>query len=489
MKKQLDIIAALKNPKLFGSLFPDLSSWAAWFVFLKATFGLEMDERELELFMQCTGRTEPPEGGAKESYAIVGRRGGKSRMISFAGVFIACFHDFKKYLAAGETGMVLILARDRDQSKIVFGYIAAIIESVPALRAMVLAWRADEIELSNGIVIAVKASDFRSVRGVTLVAAIADEVCFWDSQGVSPDVAVFQALRPAMATVPEAKLLVISSPYAKFGIMFETYRRYYGQNDPNVLMWQADTRTMNPTISQEFIDEEMARDPEAGRSEWLGLFRDDLEQAFSLESIESCVVPGRTELLPAQSLTYVAFVDPSGGRRDQFTVTVAHRSGDKAVVDTIRAWKPPFDPAEVTKECAEVLKPYRITAVTGDAYGGEWPREQFRKHNIQYNVSEVNRSQLYLNLIPAVNSKRVELPDDRKMIDELRRLERRRGRSGKDSVDHPNYGGSDDIANSVAGAIDLVAQSPGYCGVPLGIHRLGGSPWRGLSVSGPRRIY
>lgn len=32
----------------------------------------------------------------------------------------------------------------------------------------------------------------------------------------------------------------------------------------------------------------------------------------------------------------------------------------------------------------------------GDAYGGEWPREQFRKHGIQYQISELNRSGLYL---------------------------------------------------------------------------------------------
>jgi hypothetical protein len=55
----------------------------------------------------------------------------------------------------------------------------------------VVTWRQDEIELNNGIVIAVKASDFRSVHGVTLVATIADEVCFWNSQDVSPDTAVF----------------------------------------------------------------------------------------------------------------------------------------------------------------------------------------------------------------------------------------------------------------------------------------------------------
>jgi hypothetical protein len=29
---------------------------------------------------------------------------------------------------------------------------------------------------------------------------------------------------------------------------------------------------MNPTISQEFIDKELEKDPESGRAEWLGLF-------------------------------------------------------------------------------------------------------------------------------------------------------------------------------------------------------------------------
>ena len=126
----------------------------------------------------------------------------------------------------------------------------------------------------------------------------------------------------------------------------------------------------------------------------------------------------------------------------------------------MKAWKPPFDPSEVTKECALVLKPYRVKTVIGDNYGGEWPVAEFKKHSITYQLSELNRSQLYLNLIPILNSRRCELPDDRRMIDELRRLERRRGRSGKDSIDHPAYGGSDDVANSVAGGISVVLAKP-----------------------------
>src|SRR4029453_19121750 len=111
--KRTNIVEALRNKKLFGSLFTDLSTWSAWIVWLKAVFGLKMDAGEAELFQRCTGRKSFIKKDFKESYAIVGRRGGKSRIVSFAGVFIACFHDFRKYLAPGERGMVLILARDR----------------------------------------------------------------------------------------------------------------------------------------------------------------------------------------------------------------------------------------------------------------------------------------------------------------------------------------------------------------------------------------
>src|SRR4029453_13909968 len=131
-----------------------------------------------------------------------------------------------------------------------------------------------------------------------------------DAIGTNTDQQILQAIRPAMSTVAESKLLVISSPYAKFGAFYEGHRRYYGKDDAPVLVWQAPTTVMNPSISEEFIQSEIENDPDAARSEWLALFREDVEAAFSLESIEQCIVPGRTELMAAGALGYVAFVDP-----------------------------------------------------------------------------------------------------------------------------------------------------------------------------------
>jgi hypothetical protein len=79
---------------------------------------------------------------------------------------------------------------------------------------------------------------------------------------------------------------------------------------------------------------------------------------------------------------FVLFVDPSGGSADSMTMAIAHREDDVAVLDCVREIKPPFSPESAVTEFAEILQSYRITRVRSDRYGGEWPREQFRKVGI-----------------------------------------------------------------------------------------------------------
>jgi hypothetical protein len=74
----------------------------------------------------------------------------------------------------------------------------------------------------------------------------------------------------------------------------------------------------------------------------------------------------------------------------------------------------------------------------------------FRNNGIAYDRCEKNKSELYLAFVPVTNSGGVELPDDKRLFNELRRLERKRGRAGRDTVDHPPRL-HDDLANAVAG--------------------------------------
>ena len=89
-------------------------------------------------------------------------------------------------------------------------------------------------------------------------------------------------------------------------------------------------------------------------------------------------------------------------------------------------------------------------------FGLEWPRESFGAHGITYLPAEMNRSELYLAFLPLLNSGRLDLLDNQRMISQFVGLERRTARSGKDSIDHSPMA-HDDVANSVAGAICLAS--------------------------------
>ena len=91
--------------------------------------------------------------------------------------------------------------------------------------------------------------------------------------------------------------------------------------------------------------------------------------------------------------------------------------------------RPPFSPESVVAEYATLLKSYRVNTVRGDRYAGGWPREQFRKRQIEYRPAEKPKSDLYLNLLPPINSARVDLLDNDRLVAQLCGLERRTARS------------------------------------------------------------
>jgi hypothetical protein len=283
----------------------------------------------------------------------------------------------------------------------------------------------------------------------------ATPLSFWEDPDASnPADAVLTAIRPAMATVPEPLLIAISSPYSRRGVLWDAFREHYGK-ESKVLVWKAPSEAMNPTLDPEMVAEAYARDPSAARAEYGAEFREDVEDIFSQEMLEARIIPNRRELPPDPERTYYAFVDPSGGKGDSMTLGIAHVARDKAVLDSLREVVPPFSPELAAGEFAAILQAYRVNEVTGDAYAGEWPREQFAKYGINYRVGTENRSEIYLRLLPALMSNQVELLDHPRMVAQLVALERRTSRSGRDTIDHP-VGSHDDLANSAAGVTALV---------------------------------
>ena len=471
--RRVNILQAIADPNLFAAWFKDHETWGAWQTFLAALFGLPIEDEAL--YVACTGGRPVPTQQAGETFLIVGRRGGKSFICALVGVYLASFRSYA--LAPGEVGVVMILAADRRQARVIFRYVKAFFEGVPMLRAMVENVTADAVSLNNGICVEVHTASFRSVRGYSVVAALCDEAAYWRSdESTNPDSEILAALRPAMATIPNALLMVLSTPYARAGVLWDAYKKHFGKAG-NVLVWQAPTRTMNPSVPQSVVDGAFEEDPASAAAEYNAAFRSDVEAFVTQEAVDACIVPGRFELPPVAGTRYIAFTDPSGGSQDSMTLAVGHAESERAVLDLVRERKPPFSPESVVTEFAEDLKRYGVHEVVGDRYGGEWPRERFLTHGIHYRISEKTKSEIYQAALPMLNSGRVELLDNKTLRTQFIGLERRTSRGGKDSIDH-RPGGRDDVVNAAAGVLTLcvptIPISPE--GFARGVIRFGPSP-------------
>jgi hypothetical protein len=443
---------ALADPNYFGTLLSG-ESWAAWRVLLIAICGEALADGEREIFKTLTGREREPLEPVEEFWAIVGRRGGKTRAMSILAAYLACCIDHRTVLAPGERGVLPIMAASTAQASQAFSFLSGIFSTSPNLRPLVLRETSDTIELSSGVTIVIRPASFRTIRGMTCVGALADEIAFWRSDdSANPDKEILKALRPSLATTG-GPLICISSPHAKRGELFLAFKRHYGPTGHlAILVAKAASRIMNPSLSQRVVDRAVEDDPESASAEYGAEFRGDLEVFVSRETIEACVTTGVTVRSPLTGVAYRAFVDPSGGSNDAMTLAISHNEGNRAVLDCVLERKAPFNPDAITWEFSQTIKSYHCSTVSGDRYAGEWPRERFQTHGITYQPAEMNRSELYLAFLPLLNSRRVDLLDSPRMVTQFVGLERRTSRAGRDTVDHAP-GAHDDIANAVAGAL------------------------------------
>jgi hypothetical protein len=336
-----------------------------------------------------------------------------------------------------------------------------LLRSVPMLADMIQAETAESVTLSRLVTLEIHTASFRVTRGYTLVAALCDEVAFWRSdESANPDVEILAALRPGLSSIPGSVLLIASSPYARRGVLWNAYRQHWSKDSNRVLVWSGTTAEMNPAIDPAIIAQAYEDDPANAAAEYGAEFRSDIAAFVAREVINACTFLGRFELPPISTLNYSAFVDPSGGSADSMTLAIAHPENGGAVLDAVREVKPPLSPESVVMEFAALMKSYRIRDVTGDRYAGEWPRERFREHGIEYKLSEKPKSDLYRDILPALNSGKIELLDIPRLSAQLCGLERRTARGGRDSIDHPP-GAHDDVANAAAGALLLAGGGRG----------------------------
>lgn len=454
-----DIIRAVGE--MFAPYFQPAESWATWLtVVLPCLYGLPIDAKDLPTFQHATGRTQLFQGTVNEAWFLCGRRSGKSRFLALLAVCIALFRDYRPYTAPGERPTIMVLAVDKDQAQIIFDYARALIEQTPMLAAMVDGDpRAEEIDFTNGVTIAVHTSSYKSVRGRTLAAALCDEIAFWRSDDSrNPAESVLRALRPALSTIPNAPLICASSTYMQDGALYDVFTKHHGKDTSNVMVWKADTLTMNPSFRQDVIDAAYEADAKDAAAEYGAEWLSDVRQFLPDELIDAAIIADRKSVARQLGFEYVAFADPSGGVQDSMTLAIAHQeSGGIVVLDRLEVIASPFQPEEAVQRFADILSSYGLNSVTGDRYGAQWVSTMFRKFGIAYSSSSQDKSQIYIAAQPLFSQRIVELLDVPKLAGEFRRLERRPRSGGRDLVDHVR-GGHDDRANACAGSLVLASK-------------------------------
>lgn len=457
MRHELTFLEALDDPKLLKPWTAKLDL-SAWRVFHAAVDGLEIDPAHRLLFMKSTGRREFPASRAVEAYAAVGRRGGKSANAALRAVYECAIRtSWREHLAPGQVAIFPVISVDRQSSQEVFRYISGILHSTPLLRGMVESEAKEEIALKNRSVIQVRVASFRSVRGPSYIGAVLDELAFFRDQETSsnPTSEIVAALTPGI--LPGGLLLGISSVFARQGYLWQMSERHFGR-EGDVLFWRAPTLTMNPSFSKEKIARERAKDAARAASEYDSEWREDLMGLYSTEGVDAAMAP-RGDLPFVPGVKYLAFVDPSGGRRDSAALAIAHLEGDgRIVVDLAAERKAPHDPHAVVKEFAGLLKAYHLDQVTGDRYGGEWPVQAYKKHGITYNLAEKTASELYLAALPLFSGGVIEFPASDRLRGQLCSLLRRTSSAGRDQVIAGQSDNShSDLANAAIGAAVLAS--------------------------------
>lgn len=269
---------------------------------LKVIDGLELTADERDVYRLCTGR-EAYEPGHPfgEVTVIAGARSGKdSRILAPVICREATLGGHEQYLAKGEGGLIPLVALDQRGVRVAFTYVRDYFLHSPLLRQMVedepLAY---ELRLTNRMTIFAFPCTQRSLRSFSIPAGGLDEVGWYPMEGAADsDTEIQISIRRGMLGFPHPRLVKISTPHMRSGLLYTDFQASWGRGDPDRLVWKASTALMNPSITPERLERERRLDPSRFEREYGAEFSEDLEAFLPAAWVDEAVMVGVHELPP-----------------------------------------------------------------------------------------------------------------------------------------------------------------------------------------------
>lgn len=421
---------------------------------LKTVYGLELKEEEFEIYRRATELQEYARREQSEATFICGRRSGKTTRI---GALIALYEAYRYHnVPAGEHAYVVLIAPLKKQAKEAFRAIKRYINNSPTLKRTVVKIRKDEIELDNGVIIACWTCSAINVRGSSIICAICDEIAFWQHEdtGANPEEEVMEALRPAMATLVNTKIIKISTPYRKEGLLWNEFQKRHELDHP---IFQLSTAGMNPSgVSSAFLERERQRNEEKYLREYEVIFTDQIATFIGSNTLDDCIQKGCTELPPHNDATYLAAIDPAF-KRDDFALVIAERMRDGTItIVCAKTWtgtpNEPLPFQSVCREIARILKMYGINSLFGDQHCAVAIAQEFLKLGITYrefNISPSPKMDIFTNLKHLLIGRKIHLLDDPNLLKQFRSLREHKAKNGRIEI-RSGHGAKDDLVFATA---------------------------------------
>lgn len=452
---------------------------------LKMLYGLPLEPSELPLWHALNGAgiydecgflvdvddcgLTPPTHEFEDATFVIGRRGTKTSISSFILAYEAVCGGHKQHLRnPRQEPRFIQVAQDLATAKAnLRQHILPYIESSPVGREELgdpkKSVTADTIRLANCGLIVVAPPNIK-VRGQAVPVAAGDEIAFWqkDKESAAPDFEVINAITPGMAQFPDRKLLKMSSPWTKEGVLWKDHSDIgtYGRHltDPTqrraftrTLVLKAPSATVNPTLSRRaksraeaitaartYLTRERAKDANAFSREFLAEFSDSVSGFLPVPLLRRAATdqpgggdsPAPRRRTPRPGVRYVASMDP-GFRGDAFAFCIGHMEGGAFVQDVMEGWRgskeQPLSPHLCLALASGLCKEFAVTVVSSDQHHLESVQEIAQTFGLTVEphiFTNQSKRVMWSEFITLLHQDKLRLLSDDETMGELAAMER-----------------------------------------------------------------
>lgn len=412
---------------------------------------------------------------------IIGRRAAKSCIGSFSLAYEALLGGHKAALInPRQQPYFLQVAQDLATAKAnLRQYILHYLETSPVgkeeLGNVKETVTADSIRLANCGLITVGPPNIK-LRGQSIAVCNMDEVGFWakDKESAAPDFEVEAAVRPGMIQFPHRKLIKLSTPWTKEGLLWSahttgTYGRLLADDakraaSRSVLVLKGPSAVLNnPTLSRRYLAQERAKDGDAFRREYLAEFADAVSGFLPVSLLHRATSPGIRQRPAVPGILYVGVIDPAF-RRDAFAMCIGHlEEGGTFVQDYINSWRgtpdQPMSPSAALAIVGGLCRDYNIRTVVSDQHHVDSLQELAMAHGFviePHMLTWQNKRGMWGEFLTLLNQDKLRLLDHDDLHTELRSMERRLTPSG--GIQYGGGGKRDDLAMATALCVQRTVQ-------------------------------